>query len=163
MNGLIQLNLHLITQVLSFTETLSEGVFSKPCKEVFSSTIGQHLRHCIEHYDAFIRAENSRGTLDYETRPRNPLIETNLDCAREQLKKIEKQLIEVGSLEAMIYVIDTGAKEPTTSSVSRELQYLISHTVHHFALISVIAGMNDQPLPENFGVAPSTLKYRAGT
>ncbi len=47
-----------------------------------------------------------------------------------------------------------------TSSVERELQFLRSHTVHHFALIAVILRLSGLEPGEEFGVAPSTLRYR---
>ena len=47
-----------------------------------------------------------------------------------------------------------------TSSVERELQFLRSHTVHHFALIAVILRLSGVEPDEQFGVAPSTLRYR---
>ena len=51
--------------------------------------------------------------------------------------------------------------EWSQTSVRRELQFLLSHTIHHYALIVAIAvrhGIVD--FPEGFGVAPSTLNYK---
>ena len=47
------------------------------------------------------------------------------------------------------------------SSVERELQVLLSHTVHHYALIAVALRLHGHPVDEEFGVAPSTLRYWA--
>lgn len=41
----------------------------------------------------------------------------------------------------------------------RELQFLLSHTVHHFALIATLLERFEIGVPEDFGIAPSTLKY----
>jgi hypothetical protein len=47
------------------------------------------------------------------------------------------------------------------STVGRELMYAVAHTIHHYALIAVMCGMLEVPVPQGFGVAPSTLKYHA--
>lgn len=46
-----------------------------------------------------------------------------------------------------------------TSSITRELQYIVSHTIHHFALIGMIYQLLGGRPPLGFGVAPSTLLY----
>jgi hypothetical protein len=48
------------------------------------------------------------------------------------------------------------------STIGRELIYNIEHTIHHLAIVKIalkssIPGMH---LPEHFGVAPSTIRYR---
>ena len=47
------------------------------------------------------------------------------------------------------------------SSVSRELQVLSSHTVHHFALIAVTLRAHGVHMDPDFGMAPSTLRHLA--
>ena len=47
------------------------------------------------------------------------------------------------------------------SSISRELQVLSSHTVHHFALIAMTLRMHGLEVDPDFGMAPSTLRYLA--
>ena len=42
----------------------------------------------------------------------------------------------------------------------RELLFLISHTVHHFALIAFMLRSFGIEPGDKFGVAPSTLRYR---
>ena len=54
---------------------------------------------------------------------------------------------------------DDAAPPWSTSSVERELQFLSSHTVHHYALIAVILRLNGVQPEEGFGVAPSTQRY----
>jgi len=58
--------------------------------------------------------------------------------------------------------ISADVKENTPlsdSTVRRELQYLQSHTIHHFALISMILRLQGLRPADDFGVAPSTLQY----
>jgi len=45
------------------------------------------------------------------------------------------------------------------SSVLRELEFLQSHTVHHYSLVAMLLRSYDIEPDEEFGVASSTLKY----
>jgi len=47
------------------------------------------------------------------------------------------------------------------SSISRELQALSSHTIHHFALIAVTLRLHGFEVDPEFGMSPSTLQYWA--
>jgi hypothetical protein len=47
------------------------------------------------------------------------------------------------------------------SSISRELQFLSSHAVHHFALIAMTLRAEGVPMDPDFGMAPSTLRHLA--
>ncbi|NIP97468.1 MAG: hypothetical protein GWO24_30170, partial [Akkermansiaceae bacterium] len=44
--------------------------------------------------------------------------------------------------------------------LGRELQFLVSHTVHHFAMIGGICRALGVALEDDFGVAPSTIRHR---
>jgi hypothetical protein len=46
-----------------------------------------------------------------------------------------------------------------SSSVVRELEFLQSHTVHHYSLIAILLRLQGIEPEEDFGVAPSTLEY----
>lgn len=161
MLGLIQLNSHLIAQAHGFVSCLSPIVYSEKCETVFSSTIGQHLRHCIEHYDELLLALNECRDVNYETRPRDLLLETDPSVALHRLSATTEALALLGNNPLPLKILDTGCTSASQSSIERELQYLVSHTVHHFAIIAIIAKHFQVPVPENFGVAPSTIKHRA--
>jgi hypothetical protein len=64
--------------------------------------------------------------------------------------------------------LEEGGEQPdpsswSCSSVRRELQSLVSHTVHHYALIALMLQLNGVEPTEEFGVAPSTLKQWRAT
>jgi uncharacterized damage-inducible protein DinB len=42
------------------------------------------------------------------------------------------------------------------STLRRELAFVVSHTVHHQALIAVLLSLVGVPVPDAFGLAPST-------
>jgi len=45
------------------------------------------------------------------------------------------------------------------SNLARELQFLASHTVHHYALIALTLTALGVPVDADFGMAPSTLRH----
>lgn len=47
------------------------------------------------------------------------------------------------------------------TSVGRELRFLLSHTVHHCALIAILLSLRGGEVPNGFGIAPSTERHRA--
>ncbi len=51
------------------------------------------------------------------------------------------------------------ASEWGYSSVKRELQFLLSHTIHHYSLVAVALRAQGFEPGADFGVAPSTLRY----
>ena len=53
-----------------------------------------------------------------------------------------------------------GEPEWCPSSVRRELQFLLSHTVHHHALVKELLRARGRAIGADFGVAPSTLEHR---
>ena len=42
------------------------------------------------------------------------------------------------------------------STLARELAFVVSHTIHHQAIIGVLLAMHDVAVPERFGHSPST-------
>ncbi|MEM7623450.1 MAG: hypothetical protein AAF235_09640, partial [Planctomycetota bacterium] len=50
----------------------------------------------------------------------------------------------------------------TPSSLGREAAFVLSHTVHHCAMIAVMARSLRIAVPERFGYAPSTVAHLGG-
>lgn len=131
-------------------------------------SIGAHFRHVLDHYFAFLRGLKP-GRIDYDQRERDPEIETGMLVAQAAARRIEVALQELPAtaLQAPILVNVAVATEShgepswEPSTVQRELAFLLSHTVHHYALIGLHARRHGVDLGEDFGVAPSTLEYRA--
>jgi len=144
---------------------LSPEVYTAAGKGPFKSSIGAHIRHNLDHFTSFF-AGLSEGRVDYEKRRRDD----GIACSTEHaLADIERHLL---ALRAIPSESDTGTllvREESDSatdklrwlesSVGRELQFLLGHTVHHHAIIALLLAQQGVDLPEGFGVAPSTQRH----
>ena len=165
MNELIEANLHYLAQAERLLIRMEDSEFSCPSPSFYHSTVGGHLRHCLDHYDSFLNGLED-GKVDYDERMRLPAIETETEQAAVKTEEIKNRLSEiiksvppVGLLVKMDCGIENIMWQPST--LGRELQFLISHTVHHFAMIGGICRELKIEMEENFGVAPSTVRHRA--
>lgn len=162
---LVEDNVALIDQGVRLLESLPADVFVARSKTTLGASIGGHLRHNLDHYACFVRGL-AGGRIDYDDRERAPDIETQPVAAVAALRHAAQALGAVSDAELDREVevrMDTGESESrpwTRSTVRRELQFLLSHTVHHYALIAMICHLHERAVEDDFGVAPSTLKYR---
>jgi hypothetical protein len=78
--------------------------------------------------------------------------------AEELIRRLETQEFDES---ACVEVRSEGSLQQ--SSAGRELQVLASHTTHHYALIALLLQARGIEVEPGFGVAPSTLVYRART
>lgn len=127
------------------------------------AAVGGHLRHVVEHYRAFV-AGVRHGAVHYDRRERDPVLERDPRRALAALAELERALPALAldpaaplqvSLECPVAGMETDAP----SSVARELQFLASHAVHHFALLRPRLQADGRlPHPE-FGYATATLRH----
>lgn len=149
-------------QLTDLLEKLNDAEYTKPSMILFRATIGQHVRHIIELFQCLDQGY-ADGVVNYEKRKRDYRIETDRDFAASQLRKIHRGMARSNkaiTLEAEDYneVVET-VRIP--SNYYREIAYNLEHTIHHMALIRVgVNEVSDLRLPEEFGVAYSTIKYR---
>lgn len=128
--------------------------------------IGKHFRHIVDFYSSFLRANGD--VIDYECRARDTLIETDARRAKQKISEIIETLeTDPQFLRDLDTAVSVAATESSSysetaravSSLGRELQFLISHTTHHYAIIAMILRELGAEPPADFGVAPSTLRY----
>ena len=153
---------NVFVQLSESLNLLQDAEYTKPSKILFNATIGQHTRHIIELFLCLEKGYTG-GVVNYEKRKRDHRIETDRKLAIQLLKdiyhRIERPNIDI--------VLETEDYEDTITTVSiptnyyREIAYNLEHTIHHMALIRVgINEVSSVELPEEFGVAFSTIKYR---
>lgn len=148
-----------ITEVLN---QLSSAQYTQPSRILSNASIGQHVRHIIELFQCLEMGYIS-GTVNYEKRKRDLRIETDKELAMQLMREIysalEKPDIPL-MLEAEDYC-ESIMPVRIQSNYYREIVFNLEHTIHHMALIRVgVNEVSDIQLPDEFGVANSTIKIR---
>ena len=111
-------------------------------------------------YQGLISGYDS-GIIEYDKRNRDRRIETDRAFAEATLSEIINNLDKADKNLLVIYDLE-GREIKLQSNYHRELMYNMEHAIHHMALIKVaVLELTDIILPKEFGVAPTTLQYRA--
>lgn len=153
---------NVFVQLTDTLQQLSAEQYKQPSKILFNATIGQHTRHIIELFMELDKGYET-GTVNYEKRKRDYLIETDKDFAASLLFEIYNRLNKPDKELILESNYDEHSNEVIAikSNYYREVIYNLEHTVHHMALIRVgVTEVSGIKLPEGFGVASSTIKYR---
>lgn len=157
----------ILVQGEELLNTLSTADYTRRVPAVFNACIGGHYRHCLDHFASLLRGAGVE-LVDYDHRERDPRVESRPDFALFVTRDLRERLnaLTVTALAAPVHArcevsYEHGDSPITDSSLARELAYCIAHAIHHFALISVMAHLLNVKLPENFGVAPSTVAHLA--
>jgi len=162
-------NIAFLQQGLELILRMTDEQFSTAPPMFSRGGVGAHFRHILDHYDCFFDGcEN--GRIDYDRRERDPALESKREVAAEKIRATCRKLDEISdrdprrALEATLLCGKPGVAEPmwSATSVARELQFLVSHTVHHYAVIAAILRPQGVEPGADFGVAPSTLVYEQG-
>ncbi len=126
-----------------------------------------HLRHIVEFYECFLDGLESTH-VDYDARKRDRSMETSPSAAAARIcfivDRLEKDVALRYDNVLFVRIEDADGlclDDPyLMSSVRRELMTLSSHTIHHFALISMALRSHGVAMDPDFGMAPSTLRNR---
>lgn len=164
MISLIRDNCDFLRQGINLLERHSADSYADADIRTFGSSIGSHLRHVLDHYSSFLAGVES-GVVNYDARARDAMVETNresgIERARTLLSSLEDSNVDLLQKVKVIVSANTIDNDGhSQSTLGRELQFLASHTVHHYALIAIASRMQGIDPPDTFGIAPSTLKYR---
>ncbi|MBS1667033.1 MAG: DinB family protein [Bacteroidetes bacterium] len=153
---------NVFVQLSATLEQLSLEEYRQPCQALFGNSIGQHVRHIIELFQCLENGYD-QGMVCYDKRKRDELIETDKANAIRLLHEIYTNIDRPDKailLEAS-YDDHSDSTIKLNSNYYREIAYNLEHCIHHMALIR--AGVREVSrivLPENFGVAISTIKYQ---
>jgi hypothetical protein len=152
----------IFTQLSQSIRLLDEAEYRQPSERLFNATIGQHVRHIIELFQCLQRGYES-GVVNYDKRERNLLLEQDKDFALEQLVLLFKDIERPNKNLLLQAIYDEHSADPELipTNYLREVAYNLEHTIHHMALIRVgINEISNVQLPDNYGVASSTIKYK---
>jgi hypothetical protein len=129
-------------------------------------SIGAHYRHSLEHFKILFESMNE-AEIDYDRRERDERLENERLAALQVTRDFRHAARFLATLplereiQARCKISYTSAGScATASTIGREILYVVSHAIHHYAMIALICGMRKVPVPDDFGVAPSTLEYQ---
>jgi uncharacterized damage-inducible protein DinB len=160
------LEVSLLRQAAILLEGLPDSLYTCTTSFTPEGTVGRHVRHCVDFFERFLDGLPT-GRIDYSARRRSPAVESSRSVALTCLADLEQRLATHAGLDLQRLILvrpeddDSDPREPGAwfrSSIGRELRFLASHTVHHFALIAVLLRTLGHPTDSEFGVAPSTLR-----
>lgn len=147
--------------------TIQALLFKQPVhvsNEIFiKQRVGAHIRHVHDHFRSLFIGLDT-GIVDYNVRNRESREEHDFSASRAANAGIISRLSEVDANAGEIVIVSEINCQSTetlrlSSTVNRELLYLINHTIHHAAIIKFIMQNHDIPCPKNVGLAPSTASY----
>jgi len=151
----------LLQQMRSMIERLDDEAYTMPATGRSSGGVGGHVRHCLDHVSALLNAART-GVVEYDRRRRGTDVES---CRAAAIHQIGELIAGLATLDSSVLdeplLVETqidpaGAMILTRSSVCREVAFVISHTIHHNAIVAQLLAGRDLTLDARFGVAPAT-------
>lgn len=132
------------------------------------SSIGAHMRHCMDHFLCFLRGLDA-GEINYDARDRDEALENDREVFQRVVSDVCEALSALDganlSRPLVMRQIPAPGFEPVfaTSTIDRELLFLMSHCIHHVAIAKVLARAWGITMPANLGVAYSTVAWKNST
>jgi hypothetical protein len=158
-------NIQLLRQGIDLIRRLDDAAYSRENATLSLNAAGCHFRHCIDFYNCFLGALGTRR-INFDLRRRDEILENNRAIAILEIERIIEGLRQLsvtdGQTRLNVILNESTPRAPSAwgrSSVMRELQSLMSHTIHHYALIALALRLQSFEPGAEFGVAPSTLEY----
>ncbi|CAM9831131.1 unnamed protein product, partial [Discosporangium mesarthrocarpum] len=163
-NALIELlhQGHALVEALSDEDYAASLETKTQAADATWASPGAHTRHLLDFVDCLLDGLDAQR-IDYTARKRRSEVETRREAGRRQLERALEALECLRELEGRmpLEVRPEPGQDWTRSSLSRELQFISTHVIHHHALIRLTLTLRGIEAPAEFGVAPSTVAYRA--
>ncbi len=160
----------LLKQLDSLLSDITPHQYTASAGDVFmNATVGGHVRHALDHIAALAVLDNPDSTpirLDYEHRVRGTAIETDTLAARAEAVRLTALIARIAtappSRAVDVLAAPSRSAAPLTlnSTLARELAFVLSHTIHHCAILRIMLAARGISVPADFGFAPSTLAYQ---
>ena len=156
----------VLRQGLALLAELDDRTFAAVVPAPYSASIGQHYRHVLDHF-LCLEAGLATGEINYDNRDRNPRLETDIEYARATTDRLirvfndcDSELLSQGCVVRYSVAYGDGPSF-LPSIIVRELAFCVGHAVHHYAIVRLLCDSVGVGVLPEFGIAPSTLKYRA--
>lgn len=154
---LLESNISTLGEGAELIRLLEADQYVQGFKPAFQSTIGAHFRHVLEHFRCFI-SQMPSGQFCYDKRERDQLLECDAEYALKTIAGLRNSISLISAHDASkgFVIEDEQASLPVVTTLNRELLFLQSHTVHHYAIIGAMTrAFGNQP-DQDFGVAIAT-------
>ncbi|MCG8311514.1 MAG: DinB family protein [Cytophagales bacterium] len=155
----------ILKQLLDLTNQLVDAEYSEELDLLNGNSIGKHVRHVIEFFELLITGAK-QGLINYDGRKHGPRYEKDTCATQEKLRYLVGMIDEIEPVGHLVLEVSYAETEEASvrinSSVERELAYNIEHAIHHMAIIKIAVNtvFPRVQLPQNFGVAYSTVRYQ---
>lgn len=154
----------LLAQLASVLRLATDGQYCRKPVGPVAGSLGGHVRHCLDHVERLLVGIDD-GCVNYDLRARGTAVEHSRLAALDEIDRLRASLLAPKRLPlrrklrltAMLSADSAPVQVSTT--VGRELAFVISHTVHHQALIAVMLPSLGIEAPRQFGYAPATIAY----
>lgn len=152
----------VLRQLADLLHRTNDRQYSQKPVGVVQSSIGGHVRHCLDHVDALLTGA-TLSEMSYDKRQRGTEVEACRSAALRAIARQEQELAEIDDypldqpIRLQVLLEATGPSIAVETSLGRELAFVVSHTIHHNALIGVMANLLGIAVPDRFGYAASTL------
>jgi uncharacterized damage-inducible protein DinB len=154
----------LLVQGRDLVVALSQTIYAASLEPGIWASPGGHLRHVIDYVDCLLRGADA-GFVDYTARLRVAEVEACREAGARELDRCIESLEKLANRSDRI-PLDVRCDEGeawVASTLARELRFVASHTIHHYALIRLTLAQYGISTPASFGVSPSTLAHRGRT
>lgn len=166
-------NTNVLRQGIELIEKVSHDDYVRIMMPQFQSCFGQHIRHIVDAYLSVQTAQlntkahvNDTSFINYESRSRGSTIESS---QRSAISNIRDVLVWLSGLSAedmtkkyqAVHQVTTEDEGTIVSetNLERELIFLISHAIHHFALVRTMLMFMNYELSAELGKANGTLSH----
>lgn len=155
----------LLHQLFDLVESLTPEQYTRKPVGVVESSVGGHVRHNLDHIYALLRGLRA-GEMSYDHRDRGTDVESDRLAAMEAILRAENDLTAFPWHEGRHLITLSTLVAPdlppvrVATSPERELAFVVSHTIHHNALIRVMVKLLGGEVSADFGYAPSTIAHQ---
>lgn len=151
----------LLMQIGMMLDALTDEQYRRSLPVLSGASLGGHVRHVIEFFVELDRGYQA-GRVNYDARSRDKVIEQQRDTALVKLRRIAASLARENKVMYLTGATETGDNGfQVATNYERELVYNLEHAVHHMALMKIgIGALSTVQMPDSFGVASSTIRYR---
>lgn len=153
-----------LAQVRELLEALTDEQYVQSPVGSFQSSVGGHIRHSLDHIAALL-AGFERGEVDYESRERGTPVECDRTAAIRMIESLDSRLArrmdEPPTKSVRTWLMLRSDCDPVelASSIGRETAFVLSHTIHHNAMVAAMLRVMNVEIPGRFGYAPGTIAH----